>query len=103
MTKSLYKFLPNTNVVKGPHALDSPIIIQANNVAFSDYIPKQFDNSGIEDFFDYVKSCTHRYTFCDFLDPFYPKQVCEFYYFCSVDSDAQSISGKIGDGQYRFT
>ncbi|CAI9268605.1 unnamed protein product [Lactuca saligna] len=73
MSKPLYEFGPNVNVVKGPHAHDFPIIIQANNVEFSDYIPKHFMNSG-KDFVDYVKSFPLRYPLCDFLEPFYPKQ-----------------------------
>ncbi|CAI9286777.1 unnamed protein product [Lactuca saligna] len=68
-------FSYNTNITKGPYAPDSTIIIQSTNVAFLDEISKQFTNSGIEDFVNYVKSCPLRYAFYDFLDPFYPKQV----------------------------
>ncbi|CAI9302981.1 unnamed protein product [Lactuca saligna] len=58
-------------------------------------------NLGIEDFFNYVKSCPLLYAFCDFPNPFYPKQVCELYYSCFVDSSAQTISSTIGDGESR--
>lgn len=95
MSKPLYEFDPNANVVKDPHAHDSPIVIQANNVDFSDVIQKYFVSIGIEDFVNYVKSYPLRYAFWDFLNPFYPKQVCKFYYSCSVDSNAQTITGTI--------
>lgn len=94
----MYEFAPNVNVVKGPHAPDSPIFIQANNVALCDFIPKQFMNSRIEDCVNYVKICPLRYDFCDFSDPFYHKQVFKFYYSLYVDSDAQTIIGTIRDG-----
>lgn len=103
MLKPLYEFLPNANVIKGPHAHDSPIIVQANNMSFSNFIPKQFLNSGIEDFINYVKSCHLRYAFCNFPVLFYPKQVCEFYYSCSIDFDTQTITETNGYGQSRVT
>ncbi|CAI9289697.1 unnamed protein product [Lactuca saligna] len=71
----MFAFAPNANVIKGPHAHDSPIIVQANNVAFSNVIPKQFVNSRIKDFINYVKSCHLRYAFCNFPVLFYHKQV----------------------------
>ncbi|CAI9303006.1 unnamed protein product [Lactuca saligna] len=49
MSKVLYVFSHDDNVVKGPHAPDTPIVIQANNVAFSNMIPNQYKNSRIED------------------------------------------------------
>ena len=72
-------------------------------MAFSDEIPKQFENSGIEDFVNYVKSGPLRYAFWDFSNPFYPKKVCEFYYTYSVDNVALTIIKTIGDGKYRIT
>ncbi|CAI9292325.1 unnamed protein product [Lactuca saligna] len=83
--------------------LTLPSSFKKNNVAFSDDIPKQFQNSGIKDFVNYVKSYPLRYVLYNLQDPFYPKQVCEFDYSCSVDSDAQTITGTIRDGQYRIT
>ncbi|CAI9300707.1 unnamed protein product [Lactuca saligna] len=75
ISKSLYEFAPSANVIKCPHAPDSTIIIPSINVAVSGEIPKQFANSGIEDFVDYVKSGHLRYAFCNFPDHFYPKKV----------------------------
>ncbi|CAI9293507.1 unnamed protein product [Lactuca saligna] len=103
MPKPFYELSPNVDVVKGPYAPDSLIIIQANNMAFSDEISQQFTNSRIEDFIDYVKSFPIRYAFCNFQCSFYPKQVCEFYYSCSSDSDDQTITRTIVDVQYRVT
>ena len=103
MSNPLYEFAPSTNVIKGPHASDATIIIQSTNAAFLYDIPKQVVNSGIKDFIEFVKSDPLRYAFCNFLEPFYPKQVCEFYYTCSVDTVAQTISRTIGYGQYRVT
>ncbi|CAI9287306.1 unnamed protein product [Lactuca saligna] len=97
MSKALFEFSPNANVVKGPHTHDSPIVIQANNRTFYDVIPKYFVNSGIKDFINYVKSYSLRYVFYDFPHIFYPNKVCEFYYSCSFDSRAQTITGTIGD------
>ncbi|CAI9289934.1 unnamed protein product [Lactuca saligna] len=59
MSKPIYEFVPNTHVIKGSNASDSPII-QVKNVAFSDEIPKQIANSRIKDFVNYVKSCPLR-------------------------------------------
>lgn len=103
ISKVLYKFAPNVNVIKGPYSPNSLIIIQANNLAFSNIILKQFTNSGNEDFINYVKSCTLRYAFPDFPEPFYPKQVCELYYSCFIDSSAQTITRTTGDDQSRVT
>ncbi|CAI9281179.1 unnamed protein product [Lactuca saligna] len=75
MSKVLYVFAPNANVFKGPHAPDTPIVVQANNIGFSYIIPNQYKNSAIEDFDNYVKNCPLHYIFCDFPEPFYPKQV----------------------------
>ncbi|CAI9302501.1 unnamed protein product [Lactuca saligna] len=97
MSKPLYEFPPNANVVKGPHAHNS-LIIQATNVAFSDEVPRQFANLGIEDFANPFKRCPLRYTFYDFPYPFYPKKVCMFYYSCVVDSHARTITRTIGYG-----
>ncbi|CAI9301771.1 unnamed protein product [Lactuca saligna] len=99
----VYKFAPSANISKGPHALESTIIIQSKSVAFSDEIPKQFVNLGNKDFVDYVKIDPLRYAFCNFPDPFYPKEVCEFYYTCSIDTFSGTITGTIGDGRYRGT
>lgn len=77
MSKVIYVFASDDDVVKSPHAPDTPIFVQANNIAFSDIIPNQLKNFGIEIFVNYVKTyplC--YYAFCDFLEPFYPKQVC---------------------------
>ncbi|CAI9296815.1 unnamed protein product [Lactuca saligna] len=103
MLKLLHEFNPNASIIKGSHTSYFTITIQPTNVAFSDEIPKQFTNSGIEDFVYYVKSCPLRYVLCDFPNPFYPKQVCEFYYSCFVDNDARTITGTIRDGQYTVT
>ncbi|CAI9299466.1 unnamed protein product [Lactuca saligna] len=103
MPKFLYEFAPSLNVIKGPHDSDTTIIIQSTNVAFLDDIPKQFVTSRIEDFVEFVKSSLLQYGFCDFVEPFYPKQVSEFYYTCSVDSIARTSSRTIGDSQYRVT
>ncbi|CAI9285085.1 unnamed protein product [Lactuca saligna] len=92
MSKVLYEFSPNTNVVKGPHAPDSPIVIQAYNVTFSDVISKQFMNSGIKDFINYVKSFPLRYAFYNFVDPFYPKQ------FTSCDPSKYTLRQCFGVG-----
>ena len=70
MPKALYVFDPNANVTKGPHDPDSPIVIQANNMAFSDVIPNQFKNSWIKDLVNCIKSCPLHYAFCDFSKPF---------------------------------
>ncbi|CAI9260603.1 unnamed protein product [Lactuca saligna] len=67
------------------------------------YANEQYGNSEIKEFINYVKSNPLQYALCDFLDPFYPKQVCDFYYSCSVDSNARTITRSIGDGQYRVT
>ncbi|KAL7587603.1 hypothetical protein Lser_V15G38004 [Lactuca serriola] len=103
MSNPLYEFAPSANTIKGPHAFDTTIIIQSKNVAFYDEIPKQFVNSGIEDFVKFFKSGPLWYVVCNFPNPFYPKQVCEFYYTCSVDTISRTISGTIGYGQYKVT
>ncbi|CAI9275846.1 unnamed protein product [Lactuca saligna] len=82
MSKPLYEFGPNTNIITGPHTPNSIIIIQWNNVEFSDEILKQFANSGIEDFVNYVKSGPLQYAFCDFPDPFCHKQLMNVPYPC---------------------
>lgn len=97
MARVLYVFAPTENVIKGPNTPKIPIFIHVNNVTFSDIILTQHQDSSIEDFVQFIKRCPLRCTFCDVLEPFYPKQVCEFIYSCTVNTIAQTI----GDGHCR--
>lgn len=47
MSKVLYVFAPDANVVKGSHAIDTPIVVQEHNVSFLDIIPNQYKDLGI--------------------------------------------------------
>lgn len=80
---------------------ETPIFIDATNFSFSDVIPTQHQDSGIEDFVHFIKSCPLLNAFCDVPNRFYPKQVCEFYYSCIVDTNGETISGTVGDGHSR--
>ncbi|CAI9280258.1 unnamed protein product [Lactuca saligna] len=99
MSNVLYVFSPNANVVKGTHAPNTPIVIQAKNVALTDIIPNQFKNSRIKYFDNYVKSCPLHYALCDFPEPFYPKQVANPYVVESYDSEEEDNEGN--DEEYQ--
>lgn len=80
---------------------DTPIAIQANNVAYSNTIPPQHQNSSIEHFVEYLKCFPLRYALSDIPNPFFSKQVHDLYYSCSFDANAQTIFGTIGYGHSR--
>ncbi|CAI9280919.1 unnamed protein product [Lactuca saligna] len=63
MSTVIYVFSPDTNAVKGPHAPDTPISIQENNIAFFDIISNQYKKLGVEEFINYVKIYPLRYSF----------------------------------------
>lgn len=59
MAPVLSAFVPAANVLKAPNTPNTHIVIEANNVTFTDTIPPQHQNSDIKDFFELVKCCPH--------------------------------------------
>lgn len=88
MSRVLFILASGANVMRGPNATVAATVVQVNNVYFLDIIPNQHQNSGIEDFVNYVKICPLCHTFCDVPDPSYPQQVCDFFYSYTIDTDA---------------
>ena len=95
----LYVYVPTPNAVRAPNTISSPIVINANNVAFSPAIPSKLQNQHLEPVMEYLQSHPLRYAHSDIVDPFFPAHVCEFYYTCNFNSgtgtitdDAQAIS-----------
>ncbi|CAI9303143.1 unnamed protein product [Lactuca saligna] len=78
MSKVLYILVPYTNVVNGPHAHHTHIVVQENIVVFSYIMPNQYKNSRIEDLVNYIKSCPLYYAFRDYSEPFYLKKVYNY-------------------------
>lgn len=98
MTWVLFAFTTTTIFVKAANTRETPIVIQANNVVFPYIIPPQHQDLGIEDFVNFFKSCPLCYALSDVPGPFFPKQVCEFYYSCTIDANAQIIFGTVVEG-----
>ncbi|CAI9279319.1 unnamed protein product [Lactuca saligna] len=98
----VFALIPTTNFQKAPNTPYTPIIIQDNNVAFLDVIPHQHQNLGIEDVIEYFKCCPLHYALNDVPKPFFQKQVCEFYYSCTFDANAQIISRTVEDDHSRI-
>ena len=67
----LYVYVPDPNDVRAPNTPTAPIIINANNVAFSPTIPPKLQNQGLEQFMDYLSSHPLRYALFDIVDPFF--------------------------------
>lgn len=80
MARVIFTFVPAANVIKFVNTPDNPIVVIANNVAFSDIIPPQHQDSGIKDFVNFFKIYPLRYALYDVPEPFFPQKVCKFYY-----------------------
>lgn len=66
-------FVPAEKVIKAPNTPKTPIFILEKNVAFTDTISPQHQNSSIEDFVNYLKTFPLRYAVIDAHEPFFAK------------------------------
>ena len=84
MSTILFEFEPLPAVVR---AANSPakVVIKANNVAFTDNIPKRYQDQGYERFNAFFQSHPLRYALSDTPTHFYPDHVCEFYFTSTYD------------------
>ena len=98
MVSPLFVYVPVPNVIRAPNNPFTPIIITANNVAFSPIIPTKFQGEGLEDFMEYLESHPLRYALSDIPDPFLPNHICEFYYTCTYDQNTRTLNGTIAAG-----
>ncbi|CAI9302389.1 unnamed protein product [Lactuca saligna] len=97
----LFDFILAGNLIKDPNTPETPIIVQANNVAFSDTIAPQHQGLGLEDFVNFFMRLLLHCPLSNVPKPFFQKQVYEFYYSCTVDVSGQTISEIVGDGYSR--
>lgn len=80
--------------------LSTHIILNNKNVAYSDVIPPNFQNKGLEEFVWFLKVHPLRYALVHHVVSFYPKHVCKYYYTCNYDKQSETIIGTIGNGGY---
>ncbi|CAH1415332.1 unnamed protein product [Lactuca virosa] len=98
----LYTYAPTPNAIKATGTPDSPIVIMANNVAFSPNIPKNYVNTGFEDFVAYLSAYPLHYAFVYVHDSFLPQHVFEFH-FTTTFTDAEVIVGILNDGYHMIS
>lgn len=56
MTRVSFTFTLTANVVNAPNTPEPPIVILENNISYSNAIPPQHQDLGIEDFLKFFKS-----------------------------------------------
>lgn len=100
MSSPFYFYIPNDDAIKEDNTLNTPFLIFATNVEFSNDIPVNYLNRGSEAFVQFLKSHPLRYARANSVEFFLPQHVCEFSYTYTYDDQTDIIQGTICNGDH---